>query len=154
MNRSAVSSLINEWSKPVPVFVYGTLREGGRLRGFYLDDANVDGKVMRGRVYGYELIDPAWGFPLLSPSPAADGEVTGDLQWVVPDMRLRAMIDMEIGAGYDLALIDVHTDSLAVPVRALAFTWQRDLPTGSQVVESGDWIGYEMERVSKRRSMV
>ena len=139
--------LIGEWGKSVPVFVYGTLREGGRLRGYYLDDGNIDSKVERGTVHGYQLIDPPrWGFPLMV--PASSGIVTGDLQWVKVGPRLEAMVGMEMGAGYDLSMVEVHTESMVIPVNAIAFTWQRDLPKGSRVVPSGDWLVAERQRLT------
>jgi gamma-glutamylcyclotransferase (GGCT)/AIG2-like uncharacterized protein YtfP len=120
----------------IPMFVYGTLMEGGSLEG-WLADAAVDREPAR--VLGYRLMVPKQGwYPYMVP---ADRDVTyGELVWVKPGGHLTRLVDMEVSAGYTLSLVNVEADSCSISIPVLSFTWHHEVPANWTPVPNNDWM--------------
>lgn len=119
----------------VPMFVYGTLRPGGRLHDWWIKDAVVDTEPAV--VTGFSLRDLAGAYPLMVREV---GQIThGDILWLDRNHPyVYDTIQMELETGYTLDMIEADVNA-AVPIPVLAFIWTGD-GGGLPRVPSNDWI--------------
>ena len=117
-----------------PLFVYGTLRPGGRLFRQWIGPAVIDSEPAV--AVGYALVTNG-SFPLMVKRP---GEIVyGDLLWVDRrNIALTATMMMELSAGYDIDMIYVEGDSVNLPIPAMSFIWNHD-HAGLPAVPYNDW---------------
>lgn len=140
LDRSPLWDLLDR-DHPVPLFVYGTLRPGGRLHHSWIAAA-----VKRSEpaiAYGYGLyMMRGIPYPFMSPNPTL--LTHGDVLWVDPAHRtVRETIHMEVGAGYTWETIDVDTESVSQPLKAMAFIWKGSIRHG-HAVQDGDFFKYDV----------
>lgn len=89
-------------AEPTLVFVYGSLKRGGRLNSILaLNGARLIGEAT---VYGYTLYgvgyDPqCMGYPVMVPSDILD-YVTGEVYALKPGRTIDVLDEVELGAGY------------------------------------------------------
>lgn len=127
--------------QPVPLFVYGTLRPGGRLHHSWIGPAVV--RAEAGTAYGFGLYMMR-GIPYPFMSPNTSRFTVGNVLWVDPAHRqVRETIHMEVGAGYTWQTIDVETESVSQPVKAMAFVWKGSIRHG-YAVPDGDFFRYDV----------
>lgn len=126
-------------NRPVPLFVYGSLRSGGRLHTWYLQ--GIKGHRAYAHGYGLRVIDRTAPFPFMV---KARGETTvGEVYWITDPQTLAHAQRMEENAGYVTRYIDVEFADNVLTVPALAFVW----PHGGAMllVPDNDWIEYTQE---------
>lgn len=128
-------------NRPVPLFVYGTLRQAGRLHDYWIEGA----EMQPARAYGYELRvfrdHPAFPFMVA----AEGGIVQGEVAWITDPSMLARVSNMEVNAGYRREWVSVEFDDHAVTIEALAFIYPHVI--GDHVISDGDWITYVDENV-------
>lgn len=131
-----------------PIFVYGTLRPGGTLYG--MAEFHLVRRPELALTSGYALYaNKSNTYPYLVKGEPND-IVTGSLLVLPEGEAFERIIQMEMGAGYDVEILDIQTENLG-DMRAFGFVLpkQRSQFLGRRI-ESGDWLEYE-ERVSKFR---
>lgn len=127
--------------QPVPLFVYGTLRPGGRLHGSWIKPAVVRSEPATAYGYGLYMMRGI-PYPFMSPNPSRF--TVGDVLWVDPThSQVRETIHMEVGAGYTWSTIDVDTASVTQPVKAMAFVWKNSIRHGN-AIDDGDFFNYHV----------
>lgn len=121
------------------LFVYGTLRPGGRLwprlEGVTRDARRAE--LPGARLHYHPDVDPSasFSYPVVVLDPGAPA-VVGHLLDVDDDQPdVRATVEMELAAGYDVAELEVMAGG--VPVAATVFVWSG--PVGPRI-GSGDWF--------------
>lgn len=127
--------------KAVPVFVYGTLRDGGRLHSGYSEgivkirhEATTSGMIYFPGHFGF----PGARFD-------HEGTIIGDLLWYPLEARsLVRVIGMELSAGYSLVVVQAtYRRATGRPhnktVSALAFQHNRFDAKRFQPVPANDW---------------
>lgn len=122
-------------SELVPVFVYGTLREGQgnwqwAKEAVRHSDLNVR---TSGRIY---FCSGRTGFPVAKLDEA--GSIVGDVLWFDPDHpTFDDVVQMEVGAGYECRDIEVITsESETIECMAFHYAWR---PRGD-LIPDGDWV--------------
>lgn len=131
-----LSDLIIHAPGPVPLFVYGTLRPGGRLHASWIGP-DVETSTPA-QAYGYSLrMHASIPYPFMVKD---DLDTTvGDLLWIRPrSVRLVETAVMEMNAGYDAAIIEVE-DANGIEVPSLAFVWP-DQSMKMHRVPNGDFF--------------
>jgi gamma-glutamylcyclotransferase (GGCT)/AIG2-like uncharacterized protein YtfP len=115
----------------VPLFVYGTLRPGGRLHN-WIESAVIDSEPAT--VTGYTLFNLGGHFPLMVPERGR--VVHGDILWVDrSNPMLHETVAMELATGYSMDMVEAEA---MVPIPVLAFIWQGGV-NGLAPVPSNDW---------------
>lgn len=121
----------------VAMFVYGTLQVGEPLHS-WIRDAVIDSEDATAS--GFRLVyHPLLGYPRMV---EGFGEVRGQVLWVDADHRdVVRTIDMEVLAGYDLAVVNVETDGMVEPIPAVTFLFTGALSDDWLPVVDNDWRG-------------
>lgn len=122
---------------PTPLFVYGTLRVGGRLHDHWIKPAVLDHEPAT--AYGHALyLSPTVTFPFMVPE---EGRYTmGDVLWVNPSHpAVLETVRMETAVLYTWRLIDVETASCTIPLRAMSFVWEQRPARSWTRLDSGDF---------------
>lgn len=130
-----------------PVFVYGTLREGGALESML----SGTGSRRRALAHGYTLFEYAGGaYPVMMQTPGRELPVLGDLIEIdVDDMdaqqRLIEVSQMEVASGYTPAIIQCRSIDDHARHQAIGFLWlDHDDDAIGREVPSGDWLTHRM----------
>ena len=123
-------------NRPVPLFVYGTLRSAGTLHHYWLDGVDMQPAVVRG--YELRVFSDQAVYPFMVAQPG--GVVVGEVAWVTDPVMLRRVTNMEVNAGYRSTWVTVDFEKHNVGVEALAFVYPH--PIGDHVIVDGDWISY------------
>jgi len=118
------------------VFVYGTLRRGGRLHGYHMRAAEFVG---RGRVYGFGMYDLG-SYPAAVPTTNATSTLVGEVYEV--DAEGLAALDQVEGVPrfYGRSTVTVVLDN-GETCDAEVYSMPRP-PRDSTRVAGGDWIAY------------
>ena len=126
---------------PVPVVVYGTLRTGGSLKGYYFP--GLQGEPVEIVDHALRFND-AIPFPFLVPSEGSTA--VGEVYWVSDPQMLAAVTDMEESVGYETGWVSVRSSLHDVQYQARAFIWQGDTAHGVtlQDVPAGDWVQHAL----------
>lgn len=125
----------------IHVFTYGTLRPDGALQGAmsgtHIGPAVLpDAAMFRHRHARFPVVDVN--------SPGQD--VVGDV-FSVPISELAFVVEMELGAGYDVTFRTVTlNDDTYTEVTALVFAWPDYRPVGP-FISCGDWLSVEAATV-------
>jgi hypothetical protein len=122
----------------VPIFIYGTLRQGAIRHSWVQHDmvSRHDGKVE-----GYDLyMNASFDYPAMSKSRNGSHVVHGDLVWLRVNNNFMDLVNMELEAGFQLNLVEVVIPQLAEPVLALCFAYPRKPRHDWTRVNSGDWL--------------
>lgn len=127
---------------PARLFVYGSLRSGGRMSR-YLSGERRLATLWGWSLYGYGPSRAQILYPLAVRGGAADaapvvGEVV-EINWADP--AVAEVVRIERQAGYVATLVTVQVDGSWV--EAVAFEWQRQDDDWIQDrIESGDWLTF------------
>lgn len=127
------------------LFTYGTLRPGGAL-----DDLTPGQHIGRGIVSGRLHRHERARFPVLldvDPSTSPD-LVVGDV-FEIPTQRSRQLdfvLDMEVGAGYDVRVRAVSMSDTGDVIPCIVFVWPDRFPVGPRIY-GGDWFSPEAASV-------
>jgi gamma-glutamylcyclotransferase (GGCT)/AIG2-like uncharacterized protein YtfP len=132
--------------KNLPVFVYGTLRQGFGNHSRYLEGKTriIVNASAKGTMFS------VGGFPALIESPM-DKEIKGELVFIQPDNYDKVLQSLDFLEGYrqhnlEMSMylrkkVTVMTDG-GVPVEAWVYYWNRSVK-GLQLIESGCWKEYK-----------
>jgi gamma-glutamylcyclotransferase (GGCT)/AIG2-like uncharacterized protein YtfP len=129
----------------IRLFVYGTLKRGGRLHG-WLQEFGAE-FVNHTSIEGFTLFTFNGVFPVAR--PADEGRVNGEW-WMVSERCFDAIASMEMNAGYDICTINGDTWFFAMMDDDL---WQRiNERYGCDVMALGStWIVGKDKRFSRER---
>lgn len=137
------------------VFVYGSLRQGLHNASMFGEDRTAG--PFSARVHGYDLYSNfSDSFPYLARGTRT---VVGELVTVKWGHRLRSIISMEEGAGYDTVVgrVEVEqSDGTWADQDAILFVHREERKHGrGALVEGGDWVEYltELETREARHHM-
>lgn len=120
----------------IPVFVYGTLRVGEG--NYQWASACVVAATENVRTEGQLFFVRG---PLSYPVAKFDmvGEIHGDVLWCDPSVReYREMVEMEVGAGYELRSIEVFDPNEDTDIQVFGFHYLRDVSDRIRIPH-GDW---------------
>lgn len=137
------------------VFVYGSLRQGLHNASMFGEDRAAG--PFPARVHGYDLYSNfSDSFPYLARGTRT---VQGEVVTVKWGRRLRSIISMEEGAGYDTVVGKVEVeqaDGTWATQDAIMFVHREERKSArGALVEGGDWVEYleELEARGARHHM-
>lgn len=144
----------------LPVFVYGTLRNGFGNYSRLLKgntEKEVVGAMTDGAIYP---VRPSGGFPCLTEE---DGFVVGELMYIKPNIYDKTLRSLDWLEGYNKTdqkhsmyirkkkLVDTPLDGV---VDAWVYVWNTDYrPITTNRIPSGCWKTFEMAKLMERRGI-
>lgn len=127
--------------KNYPMFVYGTLRPGGQLHPM-IHNVMVR-RPAPASIGGFQLYaNPSKTYPYMT-AGLMDDEVQGDILIVEEGKEFHDVVNMEVGAGYDLVIVPAVLSDGSI-IDAIAFVLPQECYAwlGTRI-RSGDWLKFE-----------
>lgn len=110
--------------------VYGTLREGGRLKPYYMDEAEALGEEI---IEGFDMFSIGGSYPAIT---TGEGKIKVEI-YELEDSVAERITRMEEGANYICIEVDTRFGKATMYYMDKKYLSERNAH-----IESGDWIEY------------